>query len=111
MQKAEQIKAYENTKENRKKYSSKILGKNYREKSVLVLNEKELLTGETSTLLLENTIKGAEYQWSSQDETIASVTQDGVITAVSAGKTNIICKVTKGGKSYTLKCKLYVMDS
>lgn len=109
-QKSKQIKPYKNTKKGRKKcVINRILGKSYKETSELLITDKSLSIGDSYTLLIENKIKGAEYQWSSENEFIATVTQDGKIEAISEGDTIITYKVIKGKNSYLLKCKLYII--
>jgi len=63
----------------------------------------KLEVGETYQLELEGT--ESEAKWKSKKNKVASVDQDGVITAKKVGKTNII--VTVDGQKY--KCKVTVV--
>ncbi len=55
--------------------------------------------GEYTTLRLSNTLDGDEVVWESEDPEIVSVTDDGKVTAVASGTTNV--HATLNGKTYT----------
>lgn len=54
----------------------------------------------SQALTLNNVSKDVEIKWSSKDETIAKVDNNGVVTAVGSGKTVITAQV--GDKTYTV---------
>ena len=53
---------------------------------------------------------GAEVtaEWNSDDESVATVDENGTVTAVSAGIANITVTITDGEKSITCECKIVV---
>ena len=50
----------------------------------------------------------AELTWSSSDESVATVSADGTVTAVAEGEAVIMVKTTDGG--FTAECKVTVKD-
>ena len=52
---------------------------------------------------------GARVKWSSTKKKVASVTSSGKVVARKKGKTTIVAKLTKNGKSKKLKCKVTVL--
>ena len=72
------------------------------ESSTLSAESLELKEGETATLtatVLPEDATDKTVEWSSMDSDVATVDQEGNVTAVSAGQTNI--RATSGGKEAT----------
>ncbi len=69
---------------------------------------KELTVGQTFTFDIINKQSGAAYQWSTSSNKIATVTQKGVVKAISPGTATISCKITKNKKAITIKTKVTV---
>ncbi|MCM1160708.1 MAG: Ig-like domain-containing protein [Roseburia sp.] len=88
-------------KVNKKTYQCKVTVKNP------YLNSKSLTLSKGKTYQLKITGTSAE-SWSSNDESVASVSSKGKVTAKNAGKATITCK-GKNGKAY--KCKVTVEES
>lgn len=88
-------------KVNKKTYQCKVTVKNP------YLNSKSLTLSKGKTYQLKITGTSA-VSWSSNDESVASVSSKGKVTAKSAGKATITCK-GKNGKKY--KCKVTVEES
>ena len=63
---------------------------------------------ECSVYKNDEKIPGATFVWSSEDESVAQVSNDGTITAVSAGKTVITARYEEGGKEYFGRCSVVV---
>lgn len=74
----------------------------------ITINESAVLTEGGASLQLEATVMPAQEDqvWSSSDETVATVDQDGVITPVSAGTCEVY--LTAGGVKAT--CKVTVNE-
>ncbi|MBR0300709.1 MAG: Ig domain-containing protein [Bacteroidales bacterium] len=71
----------------------------------------ELKLGETYTLQAEVTPQNAtnpEVKWSSNSPTVASVTSEGVVTALSEGSATITVTTDDGG--FSASCKIKVLD-
>lgn len=88
-------------KVNKKTYQCKVTVKNP------YLNSKSLTLSKGKTYQLKITGTSAE-SWSSNDESVASVSSKGKVTAKNAGKATITCK-GKNGKAY--KCKVTVEEN
>lgn len=75
--------------------------------SISLSAQTSIAAGQTITLTPEVTPSNAEYTltWSSDDETVATVNQDGVVTGVKKGKTFINVETDNGKAAY---CKLTV---
>lgn len=88
-----------------KKFSVKVTVK----KAVLRLSAKNvtLEKGKSKKVTVQNAPKGAKKVWSSGNKKIATV-KKGKITGVSAGKTNVVCKVTYKNKGKKVTKKLTV---
>lgn len=62
-----------------------------------VLGGAEMRTGGTQTLTVQNLLNGepvqleTSYAWESSDDTVAEITQDGVVVGKSAGEAAITC--------------------
>lgn len=72
----------------------------------------ELDPGETVTLsatVKPDNVENKSYTWSSSDESIAKVDADGTVTAVAAGKADIIA-TSDDNNSLTAKCTVTVRD-
>ena len=67
--------------------------------------QASLKVGETlklnASIQPEDTTESKELTWTSSDETVASVTSEGVVTALSAGKANITVQTNDGKHSAT----------
>ena len=82
--------------------------------SSIELSEDEIsiLEGETQTLtatVLPSNAKNKSLEWSSDDETIAIVDNNGVVTALLAGETNVRV-VSKDGSNRTAICRVIVTE-
>lgn len=74
-------------------------------------NEKIELTGigEVRYIEILNKVKDSKYKWSSSNEKVARVSNNGLVTAVGIGNAKIKCKITyKSGKTKTLSCNVTV---
>lgn len=70
----------------------------------------ELRKGATATLtarLLPENVQSTEVQWESDNATVVSVSQDGVLTAIEEGVANIIARTTDGN-NYSDTCVVTV---
>lgn len=59
------------------------------------LNRATIPVGETlqlSAVMTPSFMNSDSYAWSSEDETIATVDQDGLVTALRSGRVNIVVK-------------------
>ena len=74
---------------------------------IVLPSEATVVAGQTITLTPSITPANAEYilTWSSDDETVATVSQDGVVTGLKKGKTFINVETNNGKTGY---CKLTV---
>ncbi|SDB02789.1 leucine-rich repeat protein [Eubacterium oxidoreducens] len=70
----------------------------------------EVLMGETVELhaILSPSLEGSTISWESSDETLATVDENGVVTAVSTGEVTVTASVTKSGKTYSDSCAVIV---
>ncbi len=69
-----------------------------------------VLIKDTYDLNINNKIKGSTYEWSSSNETIATVNSVGVVRGKMKGDVVITCKVTTPNKKvYTLNSKVKVI--
>ncbi len=68
----------------------------------------ELKVEDEKTITVENKITGLPYKWSSENKDIATVEQDGTITAVNEGNTKVI--VDNGVKSKTIDVSVSKID-
>jgi len=48
--------------------------------------------------------EGAEIRWSISDEAVATVNEDGTVTAVGSGSATVTAEVDEGGETYALTC-------
>ena len=74
--------------------------------------ELELVIGETSTLsatVLPNNATNKMVSWSSSNESVATVSSDGLVTGVAAGSAIITVTTSDGGKTAT--CNVTVKES
>ncbi len=72
-----------------------------------------VLAGQTATVsayILPASLN-VDVQWTSSDETVATVDANGVVTGVAGGKTNITASVTYGDKTLTASCAFSVLDA
>ncbi len=60
--------------------------------------------GESTVLLLDNLPEGAQVEWASQDESIATVDSDGHVTAVGKGTTNVTATVDGVSATCIVRC-------
>lgn len=75
--------------------------------------EVQLISGETASLSVSVLPENAAFKtvsWSSSDETIATVNQNGLVTGKSAGKVNITAKTTDDS-NLTATCTIFVSDN
>lgn len=70
-----------------------------------------LRTGNTSKLSVKNKPKKATYSWSSDDPRIATIDENGKVTAKAVGKTTIKGKVKTAKQTYSLSCEVTVTAS
>ena len=70
-------------------------------------NKLELEVGDTAVLMVQNTTPGAIISWSSSDESVAAVDDDGKVTAVAVGSATITAEVD----GTELTCEVTVEDS
>lgn len=68
-----------------------------------------LKCGETATLSLESNISGTPV-WSVSDDTIASITADGVITGIKPGEVTIYASIGEYTIEKTVTVQLYTVD-
>lgn len=86
---------------------------------VLSQTEVEVLKTKTKTVVAELKVSGSEilskdfvsYEYKSEDTTIASVSQEGVITGVGIGKTNVIVSAKYANKTITEKIAVDVKEN
>ena len=62
----------------------------------------------TETLTATTVPVGATVYWSSSDETVATVSDAGVVTAVAAGTATITAYIVESGRTYTDECVVTV---
>ena len=75
----------------------------------LATNEEEIEVGQTlqltATIQPENATN-KEYSWSSSDEDVATVDENGLVSAIAAGLATITVTTTDGGKTATCAVKV-----
>ena len=82
----------------------------------LSLPEKMMLEGETMQTVLEAVTNGGDpitpdsVTYSSDDETVCTVSESGVITGVGEGTASVTCTLTFKGQTYSDSCKLTVIS-
>ena len=87
------------------KKDKEIVGTNDTEGFFINRTELALNKGTTGNLVATVTPKGAaQVSWSSENEAVATVSAEGLVTAVGAGETVITAKAGVN----SLKCKVYV---
>ena len=71
---------------------------------IVLPDEATVMAGASITLTPEVTPANAEYtlMWTSKDETIATVDENGVVTGVKKGQTFIIVETDNGKKAYCM---------
>lgn len=69
----------------------------------------DLLVGKTYDLNIKNTAKNAAYEWSSNNQKIATVDKNGLVKGKAKGDAVITCKVKSSGQSYSLKAEVHVI--
>jgi len=77
------------------------------EENVPTLSRKDFTlknVGDTFKLEAMYILEGSTITWSSADEAVAIVAEDGTVTAVGAGHTTITATVDEGGDFYELTC-------
>ena len=77
-------------------------------KSNLIMNATE--TYQLSAKAYPKTAENTEIDWKSEDETIASVDQNGMVMAKKKGSTNIVAEA-KDGSGVTGKCRITVNNT
>lgn len=79
----------------------------------VVLNKSniELLVDETDTLVGTTTPAGQTITWTTDDSDVATVSTDGVVTAVAAGTATITATITVDTVDYTDTCAVTVTAS
>lgn len=80
-------------------------------KPELSQSKLSLRTGNTSELSVKNKPKQATYSWSSDDPRVATIDENGKVTAKAAGKTTIKGKVKTAQTTYSLSCEVTVTAS
>ena len=97
---------------NRNSKTKEICGYNVANSITLTPHERSVRVGKTITIQYEIDPKDLTptptVEWESSDSTIASVTEDGQITALKAGDTTI--KATINGTSLSDTCLLHVLS-
>ena len=67
--------------------------------------------GDNTLQLAATAVPGtATVSWSSSDSTKATVSDNGLVTAVAAGSTNITATITVDGQTYTATCAVTVVE-
>lgn len=82
-------------------------------KDSIALNQKKAVVtaGSNVVITVKNVPKGASVSFKSKDTKVASVSKEGVVTGLSAGKTNIIVTVKKKKKQLaSLKYRVTVTE-
>ncbi|WDH99427.1 sugar-binding protein [Paenibacillus urinalis] len=72
---------------------------------------KVMYVGETYTVKMGDKQSGVSYQWSSDRSAVASVDQNGVVTAISPGSATITCLITNNGKTTVQQTKIVVNNA
>lgn len=93
-----------------------IIAENYPEPPAELLNvtltstTEELSVGETVGLdvFMQPSNLEVEMSWASNDESVATVDENGVVTAVAPGTTVVTVTVTHNGNTYTSSCAIIV---
>ena len=75
----------------------------------LNVSSRSIVTGKTFTLSVNNLSGNTTVDWSSSDENIATVDENGVVTAVSEGTAVVTAKFKVGNKTKTLTCTINVV--
>ena len=60
--------------------------------------------GDTYRITVSNLPAGAQVTWSTSDEAVATVAEDGTVTAVAKGNATITAEITAGGETVKLTC-------
>lgn len=63
--------------------------------------QKVLSIGDSYTVKLPNNQAAESYQWSSRDNSVATVNQDGLVKAIAPGASTITCEIKKNKKIST----------
>lgn len=80
------------------------------EETLPSLNEKKLVLkpGKKTRLSVVSDVKDYRVKWSSADNSVATVSKKGKVTAAADGKTNVFAVVTYNEKTVKLKCRVIV---
>lgn len=71
----------------------------------------ELNIGEKCDLDIENRLSKSIVKFSSTNSSVAKVkTFGGIVTGLSVGKCNVICRITKNNTAIVLKCKVEISE-
>lgn len=80
-------------------------------KPELSIADKTITEGGNFTLEVENEIDGSTCQWTSSNEKVAAVSNEGVVKGIKEGTATITCTLTVEStkKTYSLKCRVRVL--
>ena len=76
----------------------------------MVPSAKTLVIGTEFAPQLRNLPDGAEVEWASSDESVATVDPEGIVYAVGAGEAEISATVSADGHSHTVVCRVTAVD-
>ncbi len=84
-------------------------------KGLLLTPEKAgIFVGDTldlTTMTLPVDLEDCEFDWFSYNQRVATVDENGTVTAVAPGKATIVLTVTQGDTVLTAKCEIAVLDT
>ena len=79
--------------------------------SPYVLIEKNIIKGSKFNIELENKSKIKSMKWTSEDKSVATVSQKGLIKGIDYGKSTVTCTITnKKDNKYKVYIKIKVVD-
>ncbi len=79
-------------------------------KPVLTKTTLNIIEGNSYDINIKNKITGSTYTWTSSNKKVATVNKVGLVKGIKKGEATITCTVKAPKKTYTLTCKVSVLE-